>query len=109
MFLEFLAMAPAGNGAQQNSGLMMWMPLILIFLIMYLLILRPASKRQKEMGKMLQSIQKGDHIVTTGGIHGTVVRAGEGEQVIMIKIADNVKIEIDRGAVARRVGTGEVA
>ncbi len=52
---------------------------------------------------MIESLDRGDHIVTTGGIHGIVQRVNEKEGTMIIKVDDNVKIEIDRGAVARKV------
>ncbi len=108
MFYSFIAMAQsAQNGDAQGGGMLMWLPMILIFVIMYFLILRPASKRQKDQVKLLDSLSKGDKIVTNGGIHGTIVRANDGDPVIMVKIAENVKVEMDRGAVARKMKTNE--
>jgi preprotein translocase subunit YajC len=81
----------------------MWLPIILIILIMYFLIFRPQAKRQKEHQKMLASIQKGDRIITVGGIYGTVVGIKEKENILIVKIAENVKIELARGSVARKL------
>lgn len=107
MLYSIIAMAPAGGGAGGaqggGGGLLMWLPMILIFAIMYFLILRPQAKRQKEQQNMLQALTKGDKIVTTGGIHGTIL--SEKENILVVKIADSVKVEIERGAVARKVNT----
>lgn len=70
----------------------------LIFVIFYFMIIRPQQKRQKERQKMLDSVEKGEKIVTSGGVHGTVV--GVEEKTLLVQIADNVKVKIDRGAVA---------
>ena len=90
-------------GAGQPSSLMMWMPIVLIFVIMYFLILRPQAKRQKEHQAMLSALQKGDDVVTAGGIYGTIVGVKEKEQTLIVKIADNVKVEIARTGIARKV------
>lgn len=74
----------------------------LIFLIFYFMIVRPQQKRQKERQKMLDAIKKGDKVVTAGGIHGTVV--GIEEKTVLVQIADNVKVKVDRGSVASIVG-----
>ncbi len=70
----------------------------LIFLIFYFMIMRPQQKRQKERQKMLEALKKGDKIVTGGGIHGTVV--GLEEKTVLVQIADNVKVKLERGSVA---------
>ncbi len=94
---------PAGQSGQSPNPLAMWLPIILIVVIMWLLIFRPQAKRQKEHQKMLASIQKGDRIVTAGGIYGTVVGVKEKENTLIVKIADNVKIELARSSVARKL------
>ena len=74
----------------------------LIFLIFYFMIVRPQQKRQKERQKMLDAIKKGDKIITAGGVHGTVV--GIEEKTVLVQIADNVKVKVDRGSVSSIVG-----
>ncbi|MEP0821692.1 MAG: preprotein translocase subunit YajC [Ignavibacterium sp.] len=74
----------------------------LIFLIFYFMIIRPQQKRQKERQKMLDAIKKGDKVVTAGGVHGTVV--GVEDKTILVQIADNVKVKVERGSVASVVG-----
>jgi preprotein translocase subunit YajC len=100
--LLFLAQNTRPTGQGPNP-LAMWLPIILIILIMYFLIFRPQAKRQKEHQKMLASIQKGDRIITVGGIYGTVVGIKEKENILIVKIAENVKIELARGSVARKL------
>ncbi len=92
-------------GGQSSSGgggnaFLSFLPLILIILIMYLLILRPQAKKQRERQKLLESVKKGDEIVTIGGIHGKVVGTKNDDKILVIKVDDNVKIDIDRSAVA---------
>jgi len=69
-----------------------------IILIFYFMIIRPQSKRQKEREKMLNAMEKGDKVVTTGGIHGTI--AGLDDKTALVQISDNVKIKVDRSAIA---------
>lgn len=79
-------------------------PFILIFLIMYLLIFRPQARKQKQQRMMIDSLKKGDSIVTTGGIYGTIVGIKEKEGTLIVKIADNTKIELVRSSVVRVIG-----
>jgi preprotein translocase subunit YajC len=73
-------------------------PFILIIAIFYFLIIRPQNKKQKETQRMLSELKKGDKVVTIGGIHGTI--ASVKDSSLLIKIDDNVKIEVNRNAVA---------
>jgi preprotein translocase subunit YajC len=68
----------------------------LIFVVFYFMIIRPQQKRQKERQKMLDSVEKGDKVITSGGIHGTVV--GVEDKILLVQIADNVKVKVDRGS-----------
>ena len=68
-----------------------------IILIFYFMIIRPQSKRQKEREKMLNAIEKGDKVITAGGIHGTI--AGLDDKTALVQIADNVKIKVDRSSI----------
>ncbi len=99
--LQFiLLMAPAnqGNGGGGNP-LVAFLPFILIIVIMYFLMIRPQAKRQKEKQKMLEALQKGDHVVTMGGIHGKVVSFTDDGKTVILKVDDNVKINIERSAI----------
>lgn len=70
----------------------------LVILIFYFLIIRPQSKKQKNAKKMLSALQKGNKVVTIGGIHGTVVAVKE--QTTVVKVDDNTKIEFTKSAIA---------
>jgi preprotein translocase subunit YajC len=87
--------------AQQTSdggGMMQTIILFgLIFVIFYFMIIRPQQKRQKERQKMLDALEKGDKILTSGGIYGVVI--GIEDKVVLVQIADNVKVKVDRGSV----------
>jgi preprotein translocase subunit YajC len=82
----------------QQSPLGMLIPFICIGIIFYFLIIRPQSRKQKEHTALLSSMKSGDKIVTSGGIHGLVLNIKEA--TVIVKIADNVKIEVDKSAVA---------
>lgn len=92
--------APQGQG---GNPLIQLMPFILIILVMYFLILRPQMRRQKEHRTMLESIKKGDKILSSGGIVGTVVGIREKDDILIVKIAENVKVEMSRSAIAKRL------
>lgn len=99
--MHVIAMAPTGSGAQQGNPVLSFLPLIAIIAIMYFLMIRPQAKKQKEHKAMLEAVQKGDRIMTTGGIIGTIAGVKENEGLLVVKIADNVKIEISRSAIAQ--------
>lgn len=82
---------------EQPNLLVSMMPLVFIFVIFYFLLIRPQQKKQKEHEKLVASVKTGDEVVTNAGIHGVV--ANVKEKTIIVKIADNVKVEFDRAAV----------
>lgn len=104
------ASAPGGTPAPEQGalgGLMGMLPMILIIAAMFYLMWRGQAKERKKREAMLSSIKAGDRIVTIGGMYGTVVEVkNEG---FIIKIADNVKIEVTKSAVGSVVTTGETA
>ena len=84
--------APGGFG---SFGFLI--PMLLVFVIFYFLLIRPQKKEQQKTEKMISQLQKGDKIITIGGIHGVV--SSTKEKTIIIKVDDNCKIEINRSAV----------
>jgi len=104
--LHILAMAQPQDGSGGGGMFGTLIMFALIILIFYFMILRPQQKRQKERERMLSEIQKGDKVVTAGGIHGTIV--GIEEKTYLVQIADNVKVKVDRSAVSSVVrSTGD--
>jgi preprotein translocase subunit YajC len=98
----FGLMGGTGTGTQQGGNpLLGFLPLLVILVIMYMLMIRPQAKRQKEHRLMLEKLEKGDKILTAGGIIGTVQGVKETENLLIVKIAENVKIEITRSSVAQ--------
>ena len=81
---------------QQINPLVNLLPLLIIF-VWYFLVIKPQREKQERHKKMLSNLKKNDEVVTTGGIHGTIVNVKE--NTVIIRIDDNVRMEIDRGAI----------
>ena len=79
-----------------SAGIGQFIPLILIFVIFYFFLIRPQQKKVKEDRAMVEGLKKGDKIVTSGGITGTITRVIDNEKV-EVEIADNVTVEVIRG------------
>ena len=102
MYSFLLLMGASGTGGGQGGNpILGFLPLILIVFVMYFLMIRPQAKRQKEHKAMVQQLQKGDKILTSGGIVGTVAGIKEKESLLIVKIADNVKVELSRNSVTQ--------
>lgn len=96
LFLAEAAPAPAA-GAEQPPLYMMLIQFIPIIVIFYFLLIRPQQKRQKEHQKLISAIKTGDKVVTSAGIHGII--ANVKDKTVVVKVADNVKLEFDRAAI----------
>ena len=83
----------------QPNALVQFFPLIFIFVVFYFLIIRPQQKKQKEHTQMISKLDKNDEIVTAGGVHATVISVGE--KTAVIRIADNVKVEIEKSSITQ--------
>ncbi len=95
MFNTFLTMAP--QAAEGGNPLMSLLPFLLIIVVFYFFMIRPQMKRQKELRKYREALKKGDKVITTGGIYGRVAEIKDDH--VMMEIADNVKIKIDKSAI----------
>jgi preprotein translocase subunit YajC len=80
----------------------MLVPFVLIFAVFYFIVIMPAKKQQRKKDAMIGELKKGDRIITTGGIYGTVAVVEDNS--LLVKIADNVKIRISKSSVAGPVG-----
>ena len=85
------------DAPQMGNPLIQLFPIFVIFLIFYFMILRPQQDKQKQLKNMIANLKKNDQIVTSGGIHGTVINVKE--HTIIMRIDDNVKVEIDKEAI----------
>ncbi|MBN2167465.1 MAG: preprotein translocase subunit YajC [Marinilabiliaceae bacterium] len=83
---------------QQGTTWMSLFPFILIIVVFYFFMIRPQMKRQKELKKFRDALKKGDKVITTGGIYG-VVNEIKGDNTVVVEIADNVKVKIDKSAI----------
>ena len=99
--LATILMAPAPADGEQPSLLIQFFPFILMAVIFYFLLFAPERKKRKQLQEMLATLRNGDKVVTSGGIHGRV--AGVSDQIIVLRVADNVKIEVARNAVVSKV------
>ena len=90
----------------EPTMLVQFVPFIAIFLIMYLLIIRPESVKRKKHQQMLENLSKGDEVVTQGGVHGRISSAN-GKSIMLI-ISEGVKIEVSRSAIAFLKKGGEL-
>ncbi|MCS7177073.1 MAG: preprotein translocase subunit YajC [Candidatus Kapabacteria bacterium] len=98
MPLTYAAAAPQ-QGADPTAGLISTLIFFgAILLIFYVMIIRPQVKRQKEHQKMLSELKKGDRIVTTAGIHGTITDIED--SIVVVQIADNTRIRMEKSAIA---------
>jgi preprotein translocase subunit YajC len=96
--LALLLFTPAGEGG--SSGTTMFLIQIpLIFGIFYFLMIRPQQKQKQERERMLSAVKRGDRVVTTSGLHGTVT--GLSEHTVTLRVSDQVKLEFDRAAIGR--------
>lgn len=88
------------NGVEQMSGIVTFLPLIAIFGLMYFMMIKPQKKAADEKKKMMESLKKGDAIVTIGGLHGIVDEVVEVDRTVVID-CDGVFLTFERGAIAR--------
>jgi preprotein translocase subunit YajC len=92
---------PAANGA--SSPWMSFVPIILMIGIFYFLLIRPSQKKEKERKSMIESIQKGDKVLTAGGIYGVVVNVKPEESIVVLKIGDGAKVEFAKSAIQAKI------
>jgi preprotein translocase subunit YajC len=97
--IEIILMAgPASSeGGSAPNPLLSMLPFVLIFVLFYVLFIIPKQKEQKKHQQMLQSLKKGDRVLTSGGMYGTVI--GVKENIVVLKIAENVKAEFQMSSV----------
>jgi preprotein translocase subunit YajC len=98
MLLLILAQAPpAAPAPGPAGGIGFFIPFIFIFVIMYFVLFRPQKKRQQEQQRLISGLKTGDRVVTNAGIHGLI--ANVKETTVIVKVADNVKIEMEKSAI----------
>lgn len=100
--MNFLAYAMGGGGTGgaggQGGGLGAFLPLILMFAIFYFLLIRPQQKKAKQHKQLLSALKKGDRVISSGGLHGTVT--GLTDDLVTMEIAPKVRVKVSRGSIA---------
>ena len=102
----FIASAYAQDAATPAGGLLSFLPLIVIFIVFYFLLIRPQTKRAKEHRQLVAKLAVGDEVVTNGGVLGKITHVGD--SFVTVEVADNVKIKLQKHAVASVVPKGTV-
>ena len=108
MFISsaFAQTAPAAAGGDMQSSLMGMLPLVLMFVVLYFVMIRPQMKKQKEHRSMIEALAKGDEVVTAGGVLGTVSKLGD--SYVGLEIAQGVEVQIQRSAVVQVLPKGSL-
>jgi preprotein translocase subunit YajC len=94
-----IAQEATATAVKQPSLLASIAPLLIVMVIFYFLLIRPQSKRAKEHQELLKSLNKGDQVVTAGGIFGEVVKVDNDKGIIHIQVAENVKIKLKQDSI----------
>lgn len=102
---DSLAWAMGPGGGEGGGGFTAFLPLVAIFAIFYFLMIRPQQKKAKAHREMLSAVQKGDVIVTQGGIQGKVT--GVTDQYLTVEIAEKVRVKVARNFVSAKITTGQ--
>jgi preprotein translocase subunit YajC len=107
--MDFLAYAMGGGGVGGSGGqggtFGAFVPLILMFAIFYFLLIRPQQKKAKQHRELLAHLKKGDRVVSSGGLHGTIT--GLTDDLVTVEIAPKVRVKISRGSVAGVINKGQ--
>lgn len=98
--MSFLLLQSLGTGGAPGGALLQFLPLLLIFGIFYFLLFVPMQKQKKAQQRMLSELKNGDSVLTNGGIIGIIVSINDDDSLILRVKPDNVKLQINRGAVA---------
>jgi preprotein translocase subunit YajC len=98
--MNAIALLQAGSTAATVAN---FLPIIAIGLVFYFLVIAPANKQRKKTAEMLSTLKKGDRVLTTGGIYGTV--QGVEPDAVYLKIAENVKVKVARSAISGLVAS----
>ncbi len=106
MFISqaFAQTAPAAAGGGPESTLISMLPLVLMFVVLYFIMIRPQMKKQKEHKAMIEAIAKGDEVVIAGGVLGRVAKLGD--SYMHVEVANGVELQVQRGAVVQVLPKG---
>jgi preprotein translocase subunit YajC len=102
----FAQTAPAATGGDMQSSLMSMLPLVLMFVVLYFVMIRPQMNKQKEHKAMIDALAKGDEVVTAGGVLGRVSKMGE--SYVGLEVAAGVEVQVQRSAVVQVLPKGSI-
>jgi preprotein translocase subunit YajC len=94
------AYAQAAGGAPAGFDFISLMPLVLIFVVFYFLLIRPQQKKMKTHRDMIGAVKRGDKVLTGGGIIGSVIKVEEGDDVVLVEIAKDIRVRVARGTIS---------
>lgn len=100
------AYAQAAGGGDMQSSLMSMLPLVLMFVVLYFVMIRPQMKKQKEHRSMIEALAKGDEVATAGGLLGKVTRLGDA--YLGLEIASGIEVQVQRSAVVQVLPKGSI-
>ncbi len=100
------APAAAAAGGDMQSSLMSMLPLVLMFVVLYFVMIRPQMRKQKEHRTMIEALAKGDEIVTSGGLLGKVTKMGD--SYLSLEVANGVELQVQRSAVVQVLPKGSI-
>jgi preprotein translocase subunit YajC len=101
--MDYSVLAAANPGMGGNSMVPFFIMMGLMFVVMYFLIIRPQKKRAKLHQNMLNQLKKGDRVVTSSGMYGTIFAIQDDQNKVVIKITDEIKVEFAKGSIASKV------
>lgn len=87
------------NPAGEPSPFLQFVPLVFLFIVFYFLLIRPQQKKQKDQANMISKLERNDEVITSGGIHATVVSVGD--STVSLRVADNVRIEVEKSSISQ--------
>jgi preprotein translocase subunit YajC len=102
---EAMGLPGTGTGGSGAGGYGAMIPLVLMFVIFYFLLIRPQQRKAKQHKELLSNLKKGDSVITSGGIYGRIAEIND--NVLVLEVADKVRIKVARGFVSGLAGTGQ--
>ena len=106
MFISSAFAQAAATGGDMQSSLMSMLPLVLMFVVLYFVMIRPQMKKQKEHKTMIDSLAKGDEVATAGGVLGKVTKMGD--SYLSLEVASGVELQVQRSAVVQVLPKGSI-